>query len=114
MSTEAAILDNLPPERVRALVLLACWLLGAVVALGNSTAEELAARPWSQVQHWLAHDDAFLLADLLRGDGFAVTDLGADKVREFLTAQGADALTIVDLARMAPVATLPVGGSPIA
>ena len=47
-------------------VKLACWLLDAVVALGNSTAEELAARPWSHVQPWLAHDDAYLLADLLR------------------------------------------------
>jgi poly(A) polymerase len=46
---------------------LACWLLDAVAALGHAgSAEELAARPWSQVQPWLAHDDAFLLSDLLR------------------------------------------------
>lgn len=47
-------------------VKLACWLLDAVAALGDSRAEELAARPWSHVQPWLAHDDAYLLADLLR------------------------------------------------
>ena len=42
-------------------------LLDAVAAVGHAgSAEELAARPWSQVQPWLAHDDAFLLADLLR------------------------------------------------
>lgn len=47
-------------------VKLACWLVDAVAALGNATAEQLAARLWSQVQPWLAHDDAYLLADLLR------------------------------------------------
>ncbi|MEI7781221.1 MAG: CCA tRNA nucleotidyltransferase [Planctomycetota bacterium] len=47
---------------------LACWLVDAVAALGHATeaAEELARRKWSLVQPWLAHDDAFLLADLLR------------------------------------------------
>ena len=46
---------------------LACWLVDAVAALGNAVgAEELARRKWSEVQPWLAHDDAFLLADLLR------------------------------------------------
>ena len=45
---------------------LAVWLLYAVAAIGQAAAGELAARPWSQVQPWLAHDDAFLLADLLR------------------------------------------------
>jgi poly(A) polymerase len=47
-------------------VKLACWLLGSLAALGDASAEELAARPWSQVQPGLAHDDAHLLADLLR------------------------------------------------
>jgi tRNA nucleotidyltransferase/poly(A) polymerase len=47
-------------------VKLACWLVDAVATLGNATADELATRPWSQVQPLLAHDDAFLLADLLR------------------------------------------------
>jgi poly(A) polymerase len=46
---------------------LACWLVDAVATLGNAAgAEELARRKWSEVQPWLAHDDAFLLADLLR------------------------------------------------
>ena len=46
---------------------LACWLVEAVAAVGHTAgAEELARRKWSEVQPWLAHDDAFLLADLLR------------------------------------------------
>jgi tRNA nucleotidyltransferase/poly(A) polymerase len=46
---------------------LAAWLLDAVAALGPAAgAEHLQRRPWSEVQPWLAHDDAFLLADLLR------------------------------------------------
>lgn len=45
---------------------LAAWLLEAVGAIGHAAAGELTARPWSQVQPWLAHADAFLLADLLR------------------------------------------------
>lgn len=45
---------------------LATWLLEAVTAIGHGDADALARRPWSRVQPWLAHDDAFLLADLLR------------------------------------------------
>jgi hypothetical protein len=45
---------------------LATWLLDAVAAAGHATAAELVSRPWSQVQPWLAHADAFLLADFLR------------------------------------------------
>jgi poly(A) polymerase len=45
---------------------LASWLLDAVAALERAGAGELASQPWSQVQPWLAHDDACLLADLLR------------------------------------------------
>jgi tRNA nucleotidyltransferase/poly(A) polymerase len=45
---------------------LAAWLLEAVTAVGHDDADALDRRPWSQVQPWLAHDDAFLLADLLR------------------------------------------------
>jgi tRNA nucleotidyltransferase/poly(A) polymerase len=45
---------------------LATWLLEAVAAVGNAGRDDLERRPWSQVQPWLAHDDAFLLADLLR------------------------------------------------
>lgn len=47
-------------------VKLACWLVDAVAALEDASAAEVAARPWSQVQPLLAHDDAYLLADLLR------------------------------------------------
>lgn len=46
---------------------LAAWLLDAVAALGHAGDDRHpAARPWSAVQPWLAHDDAFRLADLLR------------------------------------------------
>lgn len=46
---------------------LAVWLLDGLAAIGHSTGErDLAARRWSDVQPWLAHDDAFRLADLLR------------------------------------------------
>jgi poly(A) polymerase len=44
----------------------ASWLREALAAIGAAEAEDLAARPWSQVQPWLAHADAYLLADLLR------------------------------------------------
>ena len=47
-------------------VKLASWLLEAVAAIGHAAAGELAGRPWSDVQPWLAHEDAFPLADLLR------------------------------------------------
>jgi len=43
----------------------ACWLRDAVATL-DLDAEAIAAHPWSQVQPWLAHADAFLLADVLR------------------------------------------------
>jgi poly(A) polymerase len=72
----AAIFESVGEERLRHAahrlrlsnreVKLACWLVDAVATLGSATADELAARPWSQVQPLLAHDDAFLLADLLR------------------------------------------------
>jgi poly(A) polymerase len=50
-------------------VKLAGWLQEAV-AMFNEPSEpnepDVAGRPWSEVQPWLAHEDAFLLADLLR------------------------------------------------
>ena len=50
-------------------VKLAGWLQEAV-AMFNEPNEpdrpDAAGRPWSEVQPWLAHEDAFLLADLLR------------------------------------------------
>lgn len=44
----------------------AVWLRETIAVLGAADADDLAARPWSQVQPWLAHADAYLLADLLR------------------------------------------------
>jgi len=44
----------------------ACWLHEAVADVGGSGDEDLDQRPWSQLQPWLAHDAAFLLADVLR------------------------------------------------
>lgn len=44
-------------------VKLAGWLQEAVAMFDGSDA---IRRPWSEVQPWLAHEDAFLLADLLR------------------------------------------------
>lgn len=44
----------------------ASWLREALAAIGAADADDLAARPWSEVQPWLAHADAYLLADLLR------------------------------------------------
>jgi tRNA nucleotidyltransferase/poly(A) polymerase len=43
----------------------ACWLHEAVHAVEDAGGE-LDQRPWSQLQPWLAHDAAFLLADVLR------------------------------------------------
>jgi tRNA nucleotidyltransferase/poly(A) polymerase len=56
-------------------VKLAGWLQEAVAMCDGPG---VAGRPWSEVQPWLAHEDAFLLADLLRarsdcGRGSAVT-----------------------------------------
>jgi tRNA nucleotidyltransferase/poly(A) polymerase len=50
-------------------VKLAGWLQEAVAMFSepNEPNEpDAAGRPWSEVQPWLAHEDAFLLADLLR------------------------------------------------
>ena len=74
---------------------LACWLLDAVAAIGNAGgAEDLAKRPWSQVQPWLAHDDAFLLADLLRAR--ADCGRGAADAAAWVTAQIARPKTELD------------------
>ena len=42
---------------------LAAWLMEALAIFDRA---DVAVRPWSEVQPWLAHDDAYLLADLLR------------------------------------------------
>lgn len=50
-------------------VKLAGWLQEAVAMINEPNdpdKPEAAGRPWSEVQPWLAHEDAFLLADLLR------------------------------------------------
>jgi poly(A) polymerase len=44
----------------------ACWLHEAVAFVDGLSAGDLDQCPWSQLQPWLAHDAAFLLADLLR------------------------------------------------
>jgi poly(A) polymerase len=58
---------------------LAAWLLEGVAA------GDLTTRPWSQVQPWLAHDDAFLLADLLRAR--ADHGCGSRKAAAWITSQ---------------------------
>lgn len=72
----AAIHERVGPDALRATgtrlrlsnrdVKLAAWLLDAVAAVGKADDAALKRRPWSQLQPWIAHDDAFLLADLLR------------------------------------------------
>ena len=65
---------------------LAAWLLDALAALGDGdSSESLASRPWSQVQPWLAHDDAFLLADLMRAR--AAGGRGKSDAAAWVTAQ---------------------------
>jgi len=44
----------------------AAWLHEAVAALASDGERELERRPWSQVQPWLVHQAAFVLADVLR------------------------------------------------
>ena len=44
----------------------AAWLHEAVAALASDGERELEQRPWSQVQPWLVHQAAFVLADVLR------------------------------------------------
>lgn len=44
----------------------ACWLHEAVAFIDGVGAGDLDRRPWSELQPWLAHDAAFLLADVLR------------------------------------------------
>lgn len=42
------------------------WLHEAIAAVGQDDAAAVARRPWSQVQPWLAHPAAAVLADVLR------------------------------------------------
>jgi tRNA nucleotidyltransferase/poly(A) polymerase len=44
----------------------AAWLQAAVAEVGGLSAAALVSRPWSSVQHFVAHEHAAALADLLR------------------------------------------------
>ena len=75
-SALAVLTAALPPEtprRIAARLRLstrelktACWLHEAVAFVDGTGEVDLDQRPWSQLQPWLAHDAAFLLADVLR------------------------------------------------
>lgn len=75
-SALAVLTAALPPEtprRIAARLRLstrelktACWLHEAVAFVDDTGAVDLDQRPWSQLQPWLAHNAAFLLADVLR------------------------------------------------
>ena len=87
-SALAILTARLPPESPRHIAArlrlstrdlkTACWLHEAVAFVDGLSASDLDQCPWSQLQPWLAHDAAFLLADLLRaraacGHGSAAT-----------------------------------------
>jgi hypothetical protein len=75
-------------------VKLAGWLVEGVAEFGDRSIDDAKARPWSAVQPWLAHDDAFLLADLLRAR--ADCGLGSVAVAAWVTAQLARPRTELD------------------
>jgi poly(A) polymerase len=69
-------------------VKLAGWLQEAVAMFSEPSEPnepDVAGRPWSEVQPWLAHEDAFLLADLLRAR--ADCGRGAAATAAWVTAQ---------------------------
>ena len=55
-----------------------------MAALGGVGEVALEQRPWSQIQPWLAHDAAFLLADTLRAR--ADCGIGSAAAARWLTA----------------------------
>jgi len=61
---------------------LAAWLQEGIAVMGGPG---VAGRAWSGVQPWLAHDDSFLLADLLRAR--AACGLGDAATAAWVTAQ---------------------------
>ena len=75
-SALAVLTARLPPESPRHIAArlrlstrdlkTACWLHEAVAFVDGIGAGDFDQCPWSQLQPWLAHDAAFLLADLLR------------------------------------------------
>ena len=106
----------------------ACWLLATVEAIetpektadaqagGRASTTEIAGRPWSQVQPWLAHPDAVLLADVLRArsDGGRGSAQTAAWVSQQLTRSQDDLnppplLTGNDLLAMGVPAGRPIG-----
>ncbi|MFM7035131.1 MAG: CCA tRNA nucleotidyltransferase [Planctomycetia bacterium] len=70
-------------------VKLATWLIEGVATLEQSGLQQPfqqpSQRPWSQIQPWLAHDDAFRLADLLRAR--AACAEGSGETAAWVTAQ---------------------------
>jgi hypothetical protein len=104
------------------------WLLATVEAIetpektadaqagGLAGTTEIAGRPWSQVQPWLAHPDAVLLADVLRAraDGGRGSAQTAAWVSQQLTRSQDDLnppplLTGNDLLAMGVPAGRPIG-----
>ena len=63
----------------------ACWLHEAVAFVNGVGDADLDHCPWSQVQPWLAHDAAFLLADVLRAR--AACGHGSAASAEWVTAK---------------------------
>lgn len=63
----------------------ACWLHEAVAAVAGPADADIAQRPWSQLQPWLAHDAAFLLADVLRAR--AACGHGSETVARWVAAK---------------------------
>ena len=61
---------------------LAGWLMEGVTEFADG---DVVKRPWSAAQPWLAHDDAFLLADLLRAR--ADCGLGSAAAAAWVTTQ---------------------------
>lgn len=91
-------------------VKLAAWLMEGAAALGDGGFE---GRRWSAVQPWLAHDDAFLLADLLRAR--ADCGLGRAASAAWVTAQLARPRAELDpppLVTGADLLAAGVGGGP--
>ncbi|MFM7289901.1 MAG: CCA tRNA nucleotidyltransferase [Planctomycetia bacterium] len=86
---------GLPPEtprRIAARLRLstkesktACWLHEAVAFVERHAVEGIDRQPWSLVQPWLAHDAAFLLADVLRAR--ASCGLGSASAAAWITAR---------------------------
>ena len=94
-SALAILTADLPAESLRQIasrlrlsnhdIKTAGWLHAAVTAVGSADEHELSQRPWSQVQPWLAHEAAFLLADVLRAR--AACGLGSSDAASWMSAK---------------------------